>query len=151
KILIPIDGNESSLEELEHGLRLGSADRTRYTLVRVVTPGAAANGQRTDLSPPDAASGGARGLDGLAAALRARGYQVDTRLEPSNRPGEAIVGVADAIDADLIALTAGRRGFVNRLVFGSVSAHVIEYATTPVLVYCPREAGLPEVLSGASG
>lgn len=71
-------------------------------------------------------------LEALAAASRARGHRVETRV-PLGRPARQITHAAEECHAGLIVLsTHGRTGW-RRLLMGSVSEAVIRHAPCPVL------------------
>jgi nucleotide-binding universal stress UspA family protein len=52
--------------------------------------------------------------------------------------GDAILAVAEEIDADLIVTGSRRRGRLTRAVLGSVSTHLVQNAHCDVLVVHPR-------------
>jgi nucleotide-binding universal stress UspA family protein len=78
--------------------------------------------------------------DAVGRHARALGLRVDTRVERSSRPADAIVEAARQTDAQLVAMaTHGREGIAHFLL-GSVTERVIERARRPVLAYRPGEA-----------
>ena len=77
------------------------------------------------------AKNGPVGLERIAVYVLSR--------TPAAEPAEFIVGLAHAVDADLIVVgTHGRRG-VSRLLLGSVAAQVVRDATTSVSVVRPSD------------
>jgi nucleotide-binding universal stress UspA family protein len=72
-------------------------------------------------------------LDEAGARLVAPGRSVATQII-EGRPASSIVEAARAAEADLIVLGSHGRGALASAVLGSVTAEVIEYASTPVLV-----------------
>jgi nucleotide-binding universal stress UspA family protein len=85
-------------------------------------------------------------LERLAADLRAKELQVDVRLGSGER-GPSIVRLADEGDVDLVAMSTHGRHGVGRLVLGSVTEHVVNHASKPVLAVRPLEA----TVGGSSG
>jgi nucleotide-binding universal stress UspA family protein len=72
-------------------------------------------------------------LDERADALRARSYGVETVLEPG-RAAELLEGHAAEWAADLIVVGSRGLGAAASAVLGSVSAHLVDHASCPVLV-----------------
>ena len=75
---------------------------------------------------------GRAALDRTAAVL---GPDVEFRLVPNDEStGKAIVEVARQMDADVLVVGSSDRGWLSRLVSGSVSDHVVHHAGCPVLL-----------------
>lgn len=71
-------------------------------------------------------------LTSLAQELEQRGFKVET-VAREGFPPEVILGEADAVGADLIAMgTHGRTGLAH-LVLGSTAERVVQRADCPVL------------------
>ena len=71
-------------------------------------------------------------LTSLASELRAQGFNVETAAR-EGFPPEVILGEAEAVNADLIAMgTHGRTGLAH-LVLGSTAERVVQRADCPVL------------------
>ena len=66
--------------------------------------------------------------------LRNKGAIVNTRMSIGSNAAEEILKVADAIKADLIAMSTHGRSGLRRLAFGSVTDKVLHGAGIPVLV-----------------
>ncbi|MFW6056079.1 MAG: universal stress protein [Chloroflexota bacterium] len=78
-------------------------------------------------------------LEGVAAGLRDQGLNVETvALEGS--PARTIVDYASKNEVDLIAIATHGRKNIGRLVFGSVTDHVLRNTGLPVLSMKPKEA-----------
>jgi nucleotide-binding universal stress UspA family protein len=79
----------------------------------------------------------AEAQEALTAArgqVEAAGLKVDTRVVEAHATWRGIVETADAVQADLVVMGShGRRG-LEKLVLGSVTQRVLQYATQPVLV-----------------
>jgi len=144
RILVAVDGSETSNLALEHALQLAKDQRARVRIVHALEP----------LHHLVALAGGAffdieelldplrrEGERVLAASLdRARAVGVDAEnalieaKEPADRAAKVLVQDAKNWDADLIVVgTHGRRGF-DRLFLGSVAEKVLRSASVPVLL-----------------
>jgi nucleotide-binding universal stress UspA family protein len=86
-----------------------------------------------DLNESDA---GTRAAEGTAIARRA-GFQAESRSDVSEPTWEAIVDVADDIDAAAIVMGTRALASARELFEGSVSHDVIRHAGRPVVVVPP--------------
>jgi nucleotide-binding universal stress UspA family protein len=80
----------------------------------------------------DAVHYGSERLDQARAYLAERGLEAEL-IQSVGQPAEAIVGLAEERDADLIVVGMRRKGFFERLVEGSVAQNVMRRATCDVL------------------
>jgi nucleotide-binding universal stress UspA family protein len=151
-VLLPLDGSALAEQMIEPAVALGSLREAQYTLLRVIKPvlptayklqGASltelADSVLTQIEMiQDSLHREARDyLERLAAPLRKRSLQVQTRIAVEQQPGIAILHEARGLAIDMIALeTHGRRG-LSRLVLGSVADKVIRGISCPVLVHRP--------------
>ena len=136
RILVPLDGSESSAAALKEALKLAKEQGARICLVHVyervkhvVTEGV------VDLTPSLRRQGERLLAEALMQAHKA-GVKATVALVAagSRRVPAVIVEQATAERADLIAMgTHGRRGF-ERLILGSVAEGVARRATVPVLL-----------------
>jgi len=140
-ILIPLDGSALAEQVLDHAGALRSLTQSDYTFIRVYGP-------EVDLDLLTYAILGdfkpgteqlrlkaEEYLNHIADRLRGQGVKVQTRTVLGQHPATAILGEAQSLSVDLIALaTHGRRG-LRRLLLGSVADKVIRGASTPVLVH----------------
>ena len=137
KILVPLDGSELAeaiLPQVETLVRDFGAE---IVLLRAHTlqsgtylgsnPYALA-----DITRYECEAGHAY-LDQVAAQLRAKGLSVKTILN-EGRAANVILDTAEAVRADLIAMTTHGRSGVGRWLMGSVADAVIHAATVPVLL-----------------
>jgi nucleotide-binding universal stress UspA family protein len=76
-------------------------------------------------------------LDSVAHQLRARSFQVNTRLIVNRPAAVAIAEATTTSSIDLIALETRGRGGMARLMLGSVADKVIRGAPSAVLVHHP--------------
>ncbi len=76
-------------------------------------------------------------LEGVAAGLRDQGLNVETVVLEGS-PARAIVDYASKNEVDLIAIATHGRKNIGRLVFGSVTDHVLRNTGLPVLSMKPK-------------
>jgi nucleotide-binding universal stress UspA family protein len=157
RVLIPLDGSALAESILDPVLALWDSERTEYSLLQIVQPTAALNygpagGKVTGFQEAlkqlrefeeQELKRAHDYLEPLAARLRARSFNVNTRVVADERPANAILHDATAHAADLIALATRGRGGLKRLVLGSIADKVLRGADTAVLTYRAVEAGLP--------
>jgi nucleotide-binding universal stress UspA family protein len=77
-------------------------------------------------------------LTTIAKRLEAQGLRVQT-AEPEGSAADAILGLADEVDADLIAMTTHGQTGMRRLLFGSVAGEVLHRSTLPLLLVRVQE------------
>ena len=58
----------------------------------------------------------------------------DFTMEPSNKPGEAIVRMAHDKEATMIIMGTRGLGAIRRTLMGSISDYVVQHAHCPVIV-----------------
>ncbi len=79
-------------------------------------------------------------LDAVSAELRSVGIdQVETHVV-TGEPAQELVAIANRLNADLIAAGSHGRGFVGRVLMGSVSTKLIHGARCSVLIVPPERA-----------
>ena len=144
-ILLPTDGSDIALDAAKRGLGVLEAP-TKLTLLSVVG----------DL-PADAGAGGIEGpvytpeqeeelrqsqkqhaehaLDEAEAVVQAvrPGTPIDRRIEIGD-PAAMICLLAEQLGVDVVVVGSHGKGFLSRVLLGSVSEHVTRHAPCPVLV-----------------
>ncbi len=153
-ILVALDGESDPTRLLRHVQELGSVFRSRFTLLRVVGPVQARRG---------VGSGGRASslqfLNALAERLRARGFDVRTRVIVSDTPAEVILGFAFARNTPggrihCIAMEAHPHGVLGRIIGSHTVDAVLRDTPVPVLLFepvsrdDPREVTGPRLASG---
>jgi nucleotide-binding universal stress UspA family protein len=140
RILVPVDGSETSSKGLEEAIEIAKSQGSTLCLLHVVNefifdysygPGVYAANLIDSLRERGKAV-----LDESAALARKQGVQVEPlMLESIGGPAaEFIVSKASELKADLIVMgTHGRRG-LRRLALGSDAEQVIRSAPVPVLL-----------------
>jgi nucleotide-binding universal stress UspA family protein len=140
-ILIAYDGSDDARHAIEHAAALRPGAETVVLYVRRPLEGLAAHLEGhpalEDVRGIDAAArDGAERLaaEGAEQARRA-GLSAEPRVASAiDAAADAIVRVADELDANLIVIGSRGRGHIASLVLGSVSHHVVHQARRPVLV-----------------
>jgi nucleotide-binding universal stress UspA family protein len=145
RMLVAVDGSETSEVALDHALQLAREQRAQVRVVHVVETlkyltVSSAGGYPFDPAPLiEALRDEAREILARAAAkARDAGVVAEVEmLEDLQAPGRVaaiVVQEAARCNADLVVLgTHGRRGF-DRLLLGSVAEALIRIAQTPVLL-----------------
>jgi len=140
KILVPVDGSETSTRGLNEAIKMAKAQGSELRLVHIVnefifeytySPGVyAANLIETMVK------GGKEVLDAAATAAKREGVKAQTVLVESigGVAADLILAQAKQWPADLIVMgTHGRRGLA-RLAMGSDAEQVVRAATVPVML-----------------
>jgi len=144
RILVPIDGSDTSLRGLEEAIKLARQLNAGVRLIHVLDQRApvVAEVSSSDVayeSEARRAAGNAVLSDGLSRARQA-GVEVDGVLVESigGPAGKYIVENATECQADLIVCgTHGRCG-IRRVLLGSDAEYVLRHSPVPVLlVRCP--------------
>lgn len=150
KVLVATDGSDAAVEGAQQALSL-LKEGVEVVLAMVVPekedPMATAGGfegptiteEEAEEEFAEATEAGEEALERTASVLAASeatvGDTVRTRLITSDiDAGSAIVEVAEETGADLIVIGASGKGFLRRIISGSVSDHVVRNAPCPVLV-----------------
>jgi nucleotide-binding universal stress UspA family protein len=137
RILVPVDGSDTSNKALVAALNIARDGDGRVRLVHAVDEFAYVTGFEAGGEILAAVRIGAqRVLDEATAMAKAAGVNCDTVLidQPGQRLGETIAQAAKKWEADLIVVgTHGRHG-IERMLLGSGAEQVIRLAPVAVLV-----------------
>ena len=79
----------------------------------------------------------AKYLEDHADRMRKRGLRVTTSVVVDAQPGHGIVGEAEAVGAELIAMATHGHTGVKRFVLGSATDKVLRGAQVPILLHRP--------------
>ncbi|MDQ6696784.1 MAG: universal stress protein [Actinomycetota bacterium] len=142
-VLLCSDGSDLATLAMVRGVELMGTDRTFLALTVVPTPLVPATGvapmdnhptivdpelealaERANLSETD---------EELAQLVRRLGVDAQTRSEVGD-PGMTICDVASEVGAALVVLGSHGHGWLQRVLLGSVSHHVLQHAPCPVLI-----------------
>jgi nucleotide-binding universal stress UspA family protein len=142
RILVPVDGSETSTKALDAAIELARAVDGQIRVLHAVDELMYLTGYEYSADLLEAARAAARQtLDDAQARTKAAGVACDAQLidDLGPRLGESVARAAREWKADLIVLgTHGRRGF-NRLLLGSGAEQVIRLAPAPVMVIRPTD------------
>jgi len=138
KILIGLDGSQSSLNALDYALHLAKQDKAELKIVTAAEP-----------LPPIAADGGApsylpeyeedlrKGLEKMQKTQleKIKKNYPDLKVTAEVKEGRAAHVIKEAADdADLIIIGHRGHGGILSWVLGSVAKEIVDQCTAPVLV-----------------
>jgi len=130
RILVPIDGSENAREALEYAVALAAKTGASITLLHVT--------ERSLFKPRIGDSRKIGALILSKAAAQVNGAKINQVMESGN-PAKIITRMADEKDYDLIIMGSKGQGARIRFWLGSVSSHVIHYASRSVLLVPMRQ------------
>jgi nucleotide-binding universal stress UspA family protein len=150
--LIATDGSDISVEAARQGVALLSP--TKVTLLTVadtsIAEDSGAGGFEGNLLSPEESAEArdailAEGRDELSETLAAIGVDpgIVERKLVEGASGQMIVHVAGEVGADVIVVGSHGRGWLKRVLIGSISEYVVHHSPVPVLVvrHQPDEVG----------
>ena len=146
RILVPVDGSETSFLGVDEAIRLARQTGGRLRFVYAIDELSVAlavdayAGYMGDLPPP-LHENAPEMLEGVKATARAAGVEADAVLHDSfnEKVDEVVAAQARQWHADLIVLgTHGRRG-MRRLVLGSGAESILRTAPVSVLLVRARQ------------
>lgn len=133
KILLGYDGSDQSRKALDAALNLAHQYRAELIILTVVQPPDFGDDVETE-----AVIENSRGYhEKLLASVKPLVDESGVRARYDvaiGHPAEQIIYHADRLDADMIVVGDRGRSKFARLLLGSVSKHVVQYADRPVLV-----------------
>ncbi len=137
KILVPIDGSNTSNKALDHALRIAQESKAQVRLVHCIDELSLLNSHEYagELFQLARTHGEQILQEGLTTA-KAVGVAADSRLidRVGQRLGESVADAAGDFAADLVVIgTHGRRG-IGRVLLGSGSEQIMRMSPVPVLM-----------------
>lgn len=145
KILLAVDGSESSKKAAKEAANLASSLDAHVSLITVVTPNYSHNIETMEVSNADISiermeqmkkqkqKEGNQILNEAAQFLEKENIKVAKKVYEGN-PAEKICQVAEDEDYDLIVVADKGMGGIKRFFLGSISDKVVRHASTSVLV-----------------
>jgi len=136
KILIPTDGSKHSMRAAEYAISIAKVVGAQILVIFVVDEivlDQMVKITEREIAQRELTEDGNGYVEYVLDSAGKAGVKA-TSLIAEGRPFERIVHVAKDLNVDLIVMgTYGRRG-AERILLGSVTERVIEYASCPVLV-----------------
>lgn len=146
RILVPVDGSETSNRAVVAGLQMARENGGRLRLVHALDELAYLTGYEYSADLLQAARDqGGRVLSEALTMAQSAGVPADTKLVETagRRLGEIVAEEARGWEADLVVVgTHGRRG-MSRLLLGSGAEQVLRLAPVPVLAVRTPETSAP--------
>lgn len=137
-ILVPTDFSEDANEAVSVAVAIAEKFGSRMTLVHVVTPHTLMYEDLPSMDFVTAVEDAARhALAKAREALRAKAPSADS-LFLRGAAAPEILGAIDSQKADLVVMGKHGRGFLNRMLVGSVAERVVRHASVPVMAVKKR-------------
>ena len=136
KILTAVDGSEISERAVEKAASLAKQNNAELHLIYVIETGFLTPGPGDsvrDLVHQRFETEGKETLAILTARAKDAGVSVESHLEVGHA-GTTIVETAEKLGCDLIVVGSLGKSKLDRLLLGSVSSYVVNYAKTNILV-----------------
>lgn len=135
-IVVGFDDTDAARRALARGIVLARNSNARLVVAsvsRVLPSGAAAHGlgPSDPADPPDAHQ---KSLDHARVVVSAEGLDEAEYVLREGPAADALVGIAEERNADLIVVGTRAPGFVDRLLHGSVSQSVARHANCDLLI-----------------
>lgn len=145
KALVPLDGSKESEAIIPYIEELASRLNAEVVLFQVVAlaylvysiPGEAVLQTHSPEEMETIVTNSGRYLETVGAELRDRG--INTRSEVAvGIPAEAIISMADEIQANVVAMSTHGHYGISRWIFGSTTYKVLQEGNTPLLLVRPQ-------------
>ena len=141
KILLAVDGSESSKKAADKAAELASALKAELTLTTVIrttsptiTAGeAAVNMEIVKRMEEEREKQGQKILEEAAVILEEKGISPEKELHRGD-PADVICNLAEKENYDLVVIANKGRGQIKRFFLGSISDKVVRHISTSVLV-----------------
>ncbi len=136
KILVAVDGSDISAHAVDKAIDLAKQNNADLHLLYVIEAGFVSPGPGDsvkDLVHKRFEDEGRNTLEKLTEKVKEGGVTVESHLEVGHA-GDTIVKTAEKLGCDLIIVGSLGKSKLDRLLLGSVSSHVVNYAKTNILV-----------------
>lgn len=140
KILVPVDGSETSWNALQHALEIGHKFGSEIIVVNVIQPYNNAALLAVPLDPATISQSNSE-LEQIGdqvlseAKIKTEGYPHTTRFELEvGHPSERILDLVKKEQCDSIVIGSRGLSSIAEFFLGSVSSKVSQYAEVPVLI-----------------
>ena len=133
KILVPVDGSESSERALEKAIELATGLKSKLTFLYVANVNQLAVNSCLSSELLEAVSKAGDVVLTHAEEIVPEGVELERVMETGS-PAPVIVDAAEDCGADLIVMGSRGLGLVKGVLLGSVSQYVVENAKCAVMV-----------------
>ena len=133
KILVPVDGSESSERALKKAVELAAALKAKLSFLYVANVNQLAVNSCLSAELLEAVNKAGDVVLNHAEESVPEGVEYERLLE-TGAPASAIIDVAEDSDVDLIVMGSRGLGLVKGVLLGSVSQYVVENAKCAVMV-----------------
>ena len=134
KVLIPVDGSDSSKNAAKYGVSLVNSKKPKIYLLNITEPVNMTIGGKMADQVRQAKEAKSRALlEEYKKMLEPTGLEIEL-LSRTGRPDYAILNVQDELDCDLIIIGSRGLSVLENVIMGSVVTRVLEGATCPILV-----------------
>ena len=134
KVLIPVDGSDSSRNAAKYGTQLVNARNSKIYLLNVWEPvNMTIGGEMAEKLRKSAQAKSMAMLEEYRKLLEPCGMEIEL-ISRSGRPDYVILDVQDELDCDLIIIGSRGLSVLENVIMGSVVTRVLEGANCPVLV-----------------
>ena len=134
RVLIPVDGSDSSKNAAKYAAHLVNARNPKLYLLNVWEPvNMTIGGEVAEKLREEEQAKSMALLEEYKKLLEPCGLEVEL-IARSGRPDYAILNVQDELDCDLIVIGSRGLSVLENVIMGSVVTRVLEGATCPVLV-----------------
>jgi len=134
RVLIPVDGSDSSRNAAKYAAHLVNARNPKLYLLNVWEPvNMTIGGEMAEKLREEEQAKSMAVLEEYKKLLEPCGLEVEL-IARSGRPDYVILNVQDELDCDLIVIGSRGLSVLENVIMGSVVTRVLEGATCPVLV-----------------
>jgi len=142
KVLVPLDGSKESEAVIPYIEELASKLEAEVVLLHILAPDYLFYQAERVWQRESGRASAKRYIGKVAAQLKRKGIAAKAELieVTAGTVAEEIIGFADEIVADLVAMSTHGRSGVGRWVFGSVADRVLRGGNTPILLVRPPGA-----------
>ena len=133
KILVPVDGSESSERALKTAIELAAALKAKLSFLYVANVNQLAVNSCLSAELLESVNKAGEAVLSHAEGSVPEGLETERLLETGS-PASAIIDVAEDTGADFIVMGSRGLGLVKGVLLGSVSQYVVENASCAVMV-----------------
>lgn len=133
KILVPVDGSESSEKSIAQAVSLAELCGAKITFLYVANINQIAINPNLTGAIMEAIKAAGVAILERAETMVSKNVEYETNME-TGAPASVILEYAEILNADLIVMGSRGLGVVKGVLLGSVSQYIIERAKCPVMV-----------------